>query len=311
MNEIGIAAGLATAALWAATAICFEAASRRIGSFTVNVLRLLAAAVLFIGLSLWRTGHLGPHGLAAAAWRDLGLSGLIGFVVADMMLFQAFVLIGARLSMLIYASVPAMTGLAGYVFLGERLSTMNIIGMAITSAGIGLAIFGKRHTPAATQSLSYQGVFLALGGAAGQAAGLLLGKRGAGTMDAFAATEVRVLAGLGGFCVVAICARQLPVLGALVRKAVDLGHRGNETEVRATRAALLMLMLGALLGPFLGVSLGLLSTQLLAAGIASTLMSIVPVLLIPISAVVFRERVAWVEVSGTLIALVGVGLLTI
>jgi drug/metabolite transporter (DMT)-like permease len=146
MNELGIAAGLATAVLWTATALCFEAASRRIGSFTVNVLRLLVAAALFMGLSLWRTGHLGPHALAVATWRDLALSGLVGFVVADLMLFQAFVLIGARLSMLIYASVPAMTGLAGFVFLGERLTSMNIFGMAITSAGIGLAIVGNRRS---------------------------------------------------------------------------------------------------------------------------------------------------------------------
>jgi len=311
MNEIGIAAGLATAVLWSATALCFEVAARKVGSFNVNILRLLVAAVLFVGLSLWRTGHLGPHGLSSIAWRDLTLSGLIGFVVADMMLFRAFVLIGARLSMLLYASVPAMTGFAGYVFLGERLTSMNILGMAITSAGIGLAIFGKRSIQATTQSLSHKGILLAIGGSAGQTAGLLLGKRGAGTIDAFSATEVRVLAGLCGFCVVAIFARQLPSLSALFKMAVGLGRSGNEMTVRTTRTALVILIIGGLLGPFLGVSLGLLSTQLLAASIASTLMSLVPVLLIPISAIVFHERVTFLEVAGTVVALVGVALLTI
>jgi drug/metabolite transporter (DMT)-like permease len=311
MDALGIAAGLATAVLWTATALCFEAASRRIGSFAVNVLRLLVAALLFIGLSLWRTGHLGPHGLAVANWRDLALSGLVGFVVADLMLFQAFVLIGSRLSMLIYASVPAMTGFAGYTILGERLTSMNVSGMAITSAGIGLAIFGKRTVNTASHSLSRKGIFLAIGGAAGQAAGLLLGKRGAGTMDAFAATEVRVLAGLGGFCIVAVFARQLPKLAAIFKTATGCTRAGSPTDVGAIRLSLLILMIGAVLGPFLGVSLGLLSTQLLAAGIASTLMSIVPVLLIPISVIFFREPVTFIEVSGTVIALVGVALLTI
>jgi len=311
MNELGIAAGLVTAVLWTATALCFEAASRRIGSFTVNVLRLLVAALLFMGLSLWRTGHPGPHDLAVATWRDLALSGLVGFVVADLMLFQAFVLIGARLSMLIYASVPAMTGLAGFFFLGERLTSTNIFGMSITSAGIGLAIVGKRTAKTASHSLSRKGILLALGGSAGQAAGLLLGKRGAGTMDAFSATEVRVLAGLVGFCVIAVLARQLPHLGAVFKTAVGLGRAGKEVDVRATRRSLLILIVGSLLGPFLGVSLGLVSTQLLAAGIASTLMSIVPVLLIPISAIAFREPVTFMEVAGAVVALLGVALLTI
>jgi len=71
------------------------------------------------------------------------------------------------------------------------------------------------------------------------------------------------------------------------------------------------LIVGSLLGPFLGVSLGLVSTQLLAAGIASTLMSIVPVLLIPISAIAFREPVTFMEVAGAVVALLGVALLTI
>jgi drug/metabolite transporter (DMT)-like permease len=311
MNETGIVAGLATAALWSATALCFEAAARKVGSFNVNILRLLVAAVMFVGLSFWRTGHLAPRGIASSALCDLTLSGLVGFVVADLMLFQAFVLIGARLSMLIYASVPAMTGIAGYVFLGERLTSMNVFGMAITSAGIGLAVFGKRSIQTAAQTVSHKGILLAIGGSAGQTAGLLLGKRGAGTIDAFSATEVRVLAGLGGFCVVAIFARQLRNLGALFKTAIGIERSGHETAVRATRTALAILIIGGLLGPFLGVSLGLLSTQLLAAGIATTLMSIVPVLLIPISAIVFHERVAYMEVAGTVIALVGVAFLTI
>ena len=64
------------------------------------------------------------------------------------------------------------------------------------------------------------------------------------------------------------------------------------------------------MGPFLGVSLGLLSTQLLPAGTARTLMSIVPVLLIPVSAVAFRERIAAVEVVGAVLAVAGVVVLT-
>ena len=291
--------------LWTATAICFESASRSIGSFAVNVLRLLVAAVLFVGLSVCRTGHLVPVGMAAEQWHKLALSGLIGFVVGDLMLFQAFVLIGARLSMLIYASVPTLTAIAGYLFLGERIRSVGVVGMLVTAVGIGLAIVGKRASAAHPRSSRRAGILLAIGGAAGQAAGLLLAKRGSASVDPFAATEVRVLAGLLGFFVVAAGLRQLQSIGRTLGAAFGT----SADTVRRVRRALLTLALGGLLGPFLGVSLGLLSAQLLPTGVASTLMSIVPVLLVPVSAVAFRERATVLEISGTLTALLGVALL--
>ena len=39
-SGLGVMAGLSTAVLWTATAVCFEASSRRLGSLSVNVLRL-------------------------------------------------------------------------------------------------------------------------------------------------------------------------------------------------------------------------------------------------------------------------------
>jgi drug/metabolite transporter (DMT)-like permease len=309
MSSLGVTAGLATALLWTATAVCFEKASRKIGSLSVNILRLCVAAVLFVGLSIWRTGHWVPLGVPAVGWRDLALSGLIGFVVGDLMLFQAFVLIGARLSMLIYATVPAMTAVGGFWFLGERIRGIGILGMLITCVGIGMAILGKRRPTANIPRMRRAGLLLAVGGSAGQAAGLLLGKRGAAASDAFAATEVRVLAGLAGFLVVALALRQLPKIGTTLAVAIGTNRETSEAIRRSTRSALMILALGGLLGPFLGVSLGLLSAQLLPAGVASTLMSIVPVLLVPVSAVLFRERVTAIEIVGTLTTMVGVVLL--
>jgi len=275
-SGLGISAGLSTAVLWTATAVCFEAASRRLGSLAVNILRLAVAAVLFTVLSLVRTGNLLPAALSQDAWFYLGLSGLVGFVVGDVLLFQAFVLIGARLSMLIYASVPLMTALCGFLFLGESMT----------------------------------GILMAFGGSAGQAAGLLLGKRGAIGLDSFAATEIRVLAGLLGFVAVLLAAGQARALCDRLRDAVAPGGTAADPrQLRSLRRALLVMCLGALLGPFLGVSLGLLSTQLLPAGTAATLMSTVPVLLIPVSTVAFRERPSLVEVVGAALAVGGVAVL--
>ncbi|HJX53624.1 MAG TPA: DMT family transporter [Polyangia bacterium] len=314
-SGLGVLAGLSTAVLWTATAVCFESSSRRLGSLTVNVLRLAVAAVLFTALSLLRTRQLLPAGLSQDAWFYLGLSGLVGFVIGDVFLFQAFVLIGARLSMLVYCSVPLMTALCGFLFLGENMSGRALLGMAITVAGIAIAVGGKPDTPkdgtgVKAGSRRTAGILMAFGGAVGQAAGLLLAKRGAVGLDSFAATQIRVLAGLLGFLAVLVVAVKARGLGGQLRDAVASGGTaGDRAQLRSLRLALLVMSVGALLGPFLGVSLGLLSTQLLPAGTAATLMSIVPVLLIPVSALAFRERIFLVEIAGALLAVSGVALL--
>jgi drug/metabolite transporter (DMT)-like permease len=256
-----------------------------------------------------------PAALSHEAWLYLGLSGLVGFVMGDVPLFRAFMLIGARLSMLIYASVPLITALCGFLFLGERMSSRALAGMALTVAGIAIAVGGKPNrskegTGLQARSRRTTGILMAFAGSAGQAAGLLLGKRGAIGLDSFAATEIRVLAGLLGFLVVLVAAGQARALGDRLRSAIaPVGTAGDLAQLRSLRRALIVLCLGALLGPFLGVSLGLLSTQLLPAGTAATLMSIVPVLLIPVSTLAFRERISRVEIAGAFLAVAGVAVL--
>lgn len=350
MSSLGVLLGLGTAVLWTLTAVCFESASRRLGSFNVNVLRLLLACLMFLGLSLVRSGDLLPEGLTSRMWWDLVLSGIIGFVLGDVLLFEAFVLIGARLSMLIYACVPTITALAAFVWMGENITFRAGLGMLVTTLGIATAVQGgarpdpnhatRERSAGAVQpgqrtngwNRRTRGILFALGGSLGQSAGLLLSKRGSLGIDAFAATEVRVLAGCGGFVVLALVTRRLAGIVAVLRCAfarfasTDSGVIAcqpvtartcpplpgrDPLDPRRLRGALWILCCGAVLGPFLGVSLGLRSVQLLPAGVASTLMSIVPALLVPVSAVAFRERVRQLELVGTAATLVGVALLSL
>jgi drug/metabolite transporter (DMT)-like permease len=220
-------------------------------------------------------------------------------VIGDLLLFQAFVLIGARVSMLIYASVPPLTALLARMVLDERLSALGLAGMALTLAGIVLVVLKRRRAESGGEdghgpSAWIRGVLFAFGGALGQAGGLILGRIGAGVdMDPFAATQIRALAGVLGFAVV------FTILGRW--RLVGRGLRN--------RPAMARLSLGALFGPFLGVSLGLFAAQNTSAGIASTIMALVPVLIIVPSVVVFKERVTAREVAGALIAVSGVSLL--
>ena len=66
---------------------------------------------------------------------------------------------------------------------------------------------------------------------------------------------------------------------------------------------------GAFSGPFLGVSLSLFALQNSTIGVASTLMALSPIFLIPVDYFYFKERFGWGAVVGTFVALAGVGIL--
>jgi drug/metabolite transporter (DMT)-like permease len=72
------------------------------------------------------------------------------------------------------------------------------------------------------------------------------------------------------------------------------------------RRAFVALIAGAIAGPFLGIWLSLVAVQNARLGIASTLMALPPVILIPVEFVVFRRRVSSRGVIGTLLAFGGV-----
>lgn len=295
-SSIGQVAALATAAAWTITALAFEYAAKRIGAMALNLLRLVVG---FVFLGLWglaTTGLFLPVRAPASAWLWLSASGIVGLVIGDLFLFQAFIDVGSRISMLVYASAPALTAILGFAVLGERLGAASLAGMALTLAGIAAVVLGKRDDAAAEDakgSRRARGVLFAFGAALGQAGGLILSKIGAGHMDPFAGTQIRVTAA-------ALC------FAALVL-ALGAG-RGVAAALRDGRAVA-SLTVGSFFGPFLGVSLSLLAVQSTQAGIAAAVMSIMPVLIIATYAILYRERVRFKEVAGSVLAVAGVFLL--
>ncbi len=299
INHPGELAALLTAVFWTITALAFEAASRKIGSMVVNLLRLMVGFSFLTLFVYFYRGSLLPLDATPNAWFYLTLSGLIGFVFGDLCLFQAFVVVGARISMLLMALAPPMTALIGWLVLGETLSWKSWIGMALTISGIALVVL-KRHTAAESNGgfrkvkFNYPlwGILLGLGGALGQAAGLVLSKIGMQGYDSFASTQIRVIAGIAGFAVL----------------FTIMGFWKHAFRALSNRKPMLQLSLGAFFGPFLGVSFSLISIKYADTGIASTIMAIVPVLIIPPSMILYKEKVTLKEVAGALLAVSGVAM---
>ena len=290
----GELAALATACCWTITGLSFEAAGRRVGSLSVNLIRLFIALGLLSVFGVLTRGRFLPTDASAHAWIWLGVSGLIGFSLGDLCLFRAYVLVGSRIAMLMMALVPPMVALIGWFLLDERLGARDWLGMAVTVVGVAWVILERGPDSAGLrEGKKVQGVLLALGGAVGQAIGLVLSKRGMGSYNAFAATQIRILAGLAGFVVLFFAIRWWPRVGVAL----------------TNRAAMARITLGAVFGPFLGVSLSLLAVQNTTAGVAATIMAIVPVLIIAPAILLFHERVSLRAMVGACLAVGGVALL--
>lgn len=291
--RIGEFAALFTAICWTITAMAFESASRKVGSVAVNFIRLLIALLLLSLLSYLRRGMFLPLDATAHNWFWLLLSGLTGFVIGDLFLFKSFTIIGSRLSMLVMTLVPPIAALIGWLVMGERLSWLNFIGMLLTLSGIALVIINRQKKMAAIAgNIPAKGLLFAFGGAVGQAGGLVLSKFGMAGYDAFSATQIRVIAGIAGFAIIVHFFRRWQAAGSALKH----------------RKAMLLMLLGATFGPFLGVSASLIAVQNTAIGIASTIMAITPILIIPPTLIFFKQKVSWPEVAGAIISVGGVAL---
>ena len=286
-------AALLTAFLWTGTALAFEIASRRLGSLTVNLLRLSLAFVYLLIFNYFHRGLALPVDADAHAWLWLLLSGLAGFVFGDFFLFSAFRVMGARTTMLVQTLVPPITAFIGFFVLDEVMSWLHLGGMLLTMSGIALVVL-NRGNGNGRPGLNFpvRGLLYAMAGALGQATGLVLSKFGMGNYSPFAATQIRIIAGIAGFLVIVV----LKSHWADIRQGLKDG--------KGMRA----LVLGSVLGPFLGVSFSLVAIQKTQAGIASTLMGLTPVLILAPSALVFKQKVTLREIAGAVISVIGASL---
>jgi len=292
-GHTGEFAALAVAFFWTVTALAFESASRKIGSIPVNIMRLVMA-FFFIGtFTLISRGSFIPLDASHHNWIWLSLSGLIGLVLGDYYLFKSYALIGSRFAMLIMTTVPPMAAFFGFLILDESLQLMHLAGMVVVIGGITTAIFNRPiKGEKLSMKLAPKGVLFALIGALGQALGLVLSKYGMEDYDPFASTHIRIIAGVLGYSFV----------------ITVLGRWGVVRNAMKNIAAMKSLTLGAVFGPFLGISFSLIAVKYTEAGIASTIMAIVPILIIAPSVFIYKEKITKAEVIGAVISVCGVAL---
>lgn len=299
-NHIGEYAALLTAVFWTITALAFESASKKVGSLSVNLIRL-SLAFFFLGIYAWiARGMFFPFDAGTHQWIWLSLSGVVGFVLGDLFLFRSYVVISARISMLIMALAPPIAAVIGWFTLGEQINLKQGFGMLLTFAGIALVVLKRErssdgeHQESKHKKIRFNyplsGLLLAFGGAVGQAGGLVLSKIGMQGYDVVSSVQIRVITGIIGFAAIFFFFNRWNSLLKAIKNPV----------------AMTRISVGAIFGPFLGVSFSLLSIRYTSTGVASAIMSIVPVLIIAPAILIFKEKFNSKELIGALITVGGV-----
>jgi drug/metabolite transporter (DMT)-like permease len=298
-SHLGELFALLTAIFWTTTSLSFQQATRRAGSLSVNVLRLIIAFFIFGIISYFLGGLFLPFDAGTHQWIWMSVSGLIGFVFGDYFLFKSYELISARISMLIMSLSAPMAAFISWFLLGETMNFISLIAMFITIFGIMMVITEKKKLDDEKAeiknkkiqfSFSPKGMLFAFFGSIGQALGLVLSKYGMQDYNVFAATQIRIITGCIGFIILISLIKRWPK----VKQAVS------------DKISMKFIVIGSIFGPFLGVYVSLLAVKYTTVGIASTIMAIIPVLIIPPAILLYKEKVTLKEVIGAFIALGGI-----
>ncbi len=297
----GEMAGLATACLWACSALAWSLSGRRVGAVAVSFLRIALASLILAGSHLIGCGSVWPGELPQRSLWLLVVSGALGAGVADMCFFRGLVLIGPRLGTLVLSQAPVLTSVLAYLTpLGEALSARAVVGIALTVGGVAWVVSERRGREAwRTPSASFgPGVGLCLAAAVLLAVSMVLAKMamkpaGGVEVSAYSAALVRVVAGT---CVIGV---SLPLLGR------------TRATLRALRDGRTMgiLLAGTIVGPVLGTWMSMTAVKYTQTGVASALIGTSPVMMIPLAYLAYGERPSGRTLVGTSAAVAGIAVL--
>jgi drug/metabolite transporter (DMT)-like permease len=295
MNFIGEIAALATAVFFALTALIFTSTGRSVGSQVTNRMRLTFALIYLVIVNLVLFREPLPFSAESYRWIWLSLSGVIGLSLGDAFLFRSLISLGPRLGTLLLSLAPIFGSIIAWVFFKETLTLLQITGIVLALAGIGWVVLSHEEPLNTPHGHTRRGVIFGVLAGLGQAVGLVFSKQGMfGDFSPFQANAIRMLAA---------------VIFIWIWAAFD-GKAGETLNgLRGKPQVIALLALGAFVGPVLGVTSSLLAIQYAEIGVASTLMALTPVIILPISYFVFKEKVGWQAILGTALAIAGVAVL--
>jgi len=289
---------IVTSILFAMSAVSAGRSTRLLGASAANLSRLVLATVL---LALW--AHLFGQGLAGAGLPWLFLSGIVGFGVGDLALYNAFYRIGPRLAVLLCQCLAAPLGaILEWLWLGAGLTGPEILWSSVILVGVFAALAPDSRVPVSTHTW-FTGIALGVIAALGQGGGAVLTRK---AFDVARAAGQHIDGGTAAY--------QRILGGLLLTMIVLLIHRLRKPTVPPRETALgnhpwrrawPWVIANTLCGPALGVACYQWALAVAPTGIVLSIVATTPLVVIPFTMLLDHEHPTLRSLIGGAVAVLG------
>ncbi len=291
--HLGEILSVLTALVWAASVVLFRLSGRRLTPLALNFFKnIVATVLLLLTLALLR-----QELLRSAPLMDyllLALSGVIGISIAATLFFRSLNIVGAGLSQVVSLSYSPFVILFTFMFLGERLTVGDWVGAALIMAGILLTTGHDPPRGVSARDLRL-GIGLATLSVALMALGVAFAKPVLDRSPVLWATTVRLIAGVAVLMVVALVSPRHRYVWATLKPSASW-----KVSIPA-----------AVLGAYLAMIIWIAGMKYTQASTASILNQTSAVFVLPMAAVVLKERVTPRKIGAVLLAIGGALLVTL
>ncbi len=267
----------------------------------------LALSTIFLAI----LAHSFGLGLGGSAFHVFLISGLIGFGIGDMTLFQALPRIGSRLTvMLVHCLTAPMAAVTEWLWLGTTLSLAAIISGSVILIGVVIALAPREHLHIPKRQF-WWGINWAVWAAIGQAGGVVLSRKAyalnalAGeNMDGITAAYQRIIAGtiVSGICLLLV---KRQYLAGWTNPEGESGPDAKLVGKAKWEKSSGWLLVNALTGATLGVSCYQWALKTTPSGIVLPIVALAPLVVIPIARIMEKEIPSRRSIFGSIVAVIG------
>lgn len=312
-----------TTLFFSISAVAATQTAVRMGSNAANFWRLAFATVL---LAIY--AHSIGVGIQGPGFWFFFLSGVVGFGIGDIALFQALPKIGSRLCVLLTQCLAApFAALIEWLWMQETLSQIEMISSATILIGVGLAVApAQSDLPGAARSSDNQSTKWTRTFWIGIGFGILAGLGQGG--GAVLSRQAYALGAEHQFAIDGLNAGYQRILGGVLVSGVGfwIAHRysrfrGNakpqpqsqiasDGDWRARFPTWAYVLINSLAGPIVGIACYQWALATTKTGIVLSIVALTPLTVIPFSRWIEGERPTRRSLIGGIIAVTGVAVLT-
>ncbi len=277
---------LLCALLWAFAVICYRKAGDSINVSAMNLFKISLTLVLMIP-TLYFTDGLSPPELTMAQWGLLLISGFFGIMLADLFYLRALQLIGAGLTGLTGSLYSPFVVFLSLFFLGERLNSWQIMGMALVIVGVMVISYRKKsltieHPPIKGFVFAALGVFFT-------ALGIVIIKPVTTDIPFFWIITIRTVGGI----------MTMILFNLMLQKSL------NPLSVMNSRGKY-WLLAGAILGQYLSTMVWVAGYKYTSASVASILNETASIFILILGWLILKEDINRRKIVGAVISISGV-----